>query len=245
MTTSPKKLKKDGIVEALFEVRFTTSAIPELYVGRLVAGIAAIEEGMVVERLPMADFPAPIRRADPNLAHQPTLQLRTRNGTRLARIGETVISWHALQSYPGWPVFQPEIDRIITLLRTSVEGLTVVRTGLRYLNFLNPKDHLVGGLKDLTLDVSIDGKVLEAPVNINYQRDSADFRATVRIATPDFIQPRPMDVALMIDIDMNTEGMNGPPIGDIPRWVEVAHTALKHEFFTLFKPEILKNLVEE
>jgi uncharacterized protein (TIGR04255 family) len=245
MAKRPKKLKKDGIVEALFEVRFTTPALPEVYVGRLVSGVASFEAGMVIERLPIADLPPPIRRADPNLAYQPTLQLRSSNGSRLGRIGESVISWHELQPYPGWPVFQPEIVRINDLLMKSVDDLTIARVGLRYLNFLNPQDHLVQGLKDLTLDVSIKKKVIDHPININYLREFSRYKMSLRIATPEFIQPRPAGVSLLIDIDMHTEGKENPGPKDIPAWVEEAHTSLKDEFFTLLKPEILKSLVEE
>lgn len=245
MANRPKKLKRDGITEALFEVRFSTAAFPEVYVGRLVAGVASFEEGMAIERLPLADLPAPMRRADPALAYQATLQLKNRAGTRIGRIGETVISWHVLAPYPGWGVFQPEIARINDLLSASVEGLTVQRVGFRYLNFMKSKDHHVEGLKDITLDVSISGKVIDLPVNLAYERNASDHKLVTRIATPEFIPSRPEDVSLVIDIDVHSEGKTNPTPQQMLAWVENAHTLLKEEFFTLLKPEIMKTLIEE
>jgi uncharacterized protein (TIGR04255 family) len=199
----------------------------------------------VLERLPMADLPVPMRQSDPNLAFQPTLQLKNPSGTRLARIGEMVISWHALPPYPGWEAFQPEIQKIMDLLQSAVEDLEISRVGFRYLNFLKADDHSVEGLRDLTLDVLIGGQALDIPLNVAYQRDLASHRMTVRIATPEFVQPGRTDFSLLLDIDLNTDGTRCPEPTAIIEWVESAHTLLKEEFFTLLKPEILQTLVED
>jgi uncharacterized protein (TIGR04255 family) len=245
MAKSPIKLKKDGIVEALFEVRFATPAIPEMVVGQLVGDIAAMAPQMALERTPLADLPAPMRRADPNLAYQATLQLRSADGLRIGRVGDNVVSWHMLAPYAGWAVFRPEIEQLVERVKRSINDLSIVRAGFRYLNFLNATDHLVGGIKDLTLDVTIKGKVIDYPINVNYHRDFRDHRITTKIATPEFIQPRPPDVSLYIDVDVHTEDRPSPHVDELLPWVDRAHDLLKDEFFTLIKPEILKELVEE
>lgn len=245
MAKSPRKLKKDGIVEALFELRFATNAISEVYLGRVVSAIAAIEPAMVVERLPLADIPAPMRRGDPSLAYAATLQLKNANGSRIARVGDNVISWHVTQPYPGWDVFGPEIRRVLEAARGSVAPLEIVRLGLRYLNFLNPTDHLIHGIQDLSLDVTINGKVVDYPINANYMHDFPTHRVLTKIATPEFIQPRQPNVSMFIDVDVNTDEKPAPAFEAITAWVETAHNVLKDEFFTLIKPEILKDLVEE
>src|SRR5208337_1499487 len=77
----------EAFAEALLELRFISNDVPEVLLGHLASNLP---HGMVTERLPLADFPAPIRRGDPNLAHQPILQLASNDRRRLARIGEQV-----------------------------------------------------------------------------------------------------------------------------------------------------------
>jgi uncharacterized protein (TIGR04255 family) len=245
MTNGQRKLKKDAIVEALFEMRFNSTALPELYIGRLASEIASLEEGMSIQRLPIADLPAPLRRADPSLAYQPTLQAQNKAGSRLARVGETVISWHVLGKYPGWPVFQPEIASLMARVEKVLEGASLVRLGLRYLNFFKTNDHFVEGVKDLSLDVAVNGTVIDYPIAINYHRDFPNHRLATKIATREFIEPRPEDVSLLVDIDVHTDERPCPQIADALRWVEEAHSILEDEFFNLLKPEIMKKLVEE
>jgi uncharacterized protein (TIGR04255 family) len=246
MVDVPQKLKKDGIVEALFEVRFTSPAISEVYLGRLVAGISAMKAGLTIERLPMANLPFPMRRGDPNLAFQPTLQLKSDSLGRIARIGEMVVSWHALAPYPGWELFSPEINQVFEVVVSSVDDISIVRLGFRYLNLLNATDHQIQGLKDLTLDVLIGGETLDIPLNVAYQKDSEGRRMAVRIATPEFVQTATgPNFSLLLDIDVNTDGTSCPPTKAVIDWVEGAHTALKQEFFTLLKPEILHSLIED
>ncbi|MET3348338.1 uncharacterized protein (TIGR04255 family) [Bradyrhizobium japonicum] len=231
MAKRPKKLKRDGIVEALFELRFTSNAISEVYLGRIVAAIVAIDQTMTVERLPLADIPAPMRRADPSLIYAATLQLKNAAGTRIARVGDNVVSWHATTPYPGWEVFGPEISRVLAAVQRSVEDLTIMRTGLRYLNFLNGDDHLIHGIVDLALDVTIGGKVIDYPINTNYMRDFPTHRVTMKVASPEFIQPRQPNVAVFIDVDVHTDDRGPPSFEAIGSWVETAHNLLKERIF--------------
>lgn len=149
MAKSPTKLKKDGIIEALFEVRFATSIIPEMFVGRLAADIASMAPQMALERMPIADLPAPMRRADPNLAYQPTLQLKSTAGLRVGRVGDNVVSWHLLAPYAGWAVFKPEILQLLERTKKSIDDIRIARAGFRYLNFLGERIILSVGLKTL------------------------------------------------------------------------------------------------
>lgn len=245
MKELPHKLKKDALVEVLFEVRFSTAALSEVYVGKLIAALSGIEPGMLVERLPMADLPAPLRKADPNLAYQPTIQIKNKDGKRVARIGEMVASWHALAAYPGWDVFSKEIAKFTEAVAGAVEGIAVDRLGLRYLNFLNPQDHNVRGLPDLTIDVTIGETVLDAPLNVQYQRTRNGQIFGVRVATPEYVQPGRTDFSLLVDLEIYSDGNEKLSLDGVLPWVETAHTSIKDQFFTLLKEEVLQSLVEE
>jgi hypothetical protein len=108
----PTKLKVDGLKEALFEIRFRSNLTPEVFTGQLAGKLGGIE------RLPFADIPFPIRRSDPNLAHQAILQARS--DRRLAKIGEQVFSWHVFPPYPGWQIFKGEVESKLGVLRETI-----------------------------------------------------------------------------------------------------------------------------
>jgi uncharacterized protein (TIGR04255 family) len=245
MNKLPRKLKKDALVEVLFEVRFSTSTLPEVFIGKLIAAISALESGMLIERLPMADVPAPIRKSDPNFAYQPTIQIKNKDGNRIARISEMAASWHAVSAYPGWPAFRKEIEKFNKAVAGAVEGTTVERFALRYLNFLNAKDHNVRGLADVTIDVMIGKIVLDAPLNVQYQRTADGQTLAVRVATPEYVQPGRTDFSLFIDLDVYSKPGEKLGLEQTMKWVKTAHTSIKQQFFTLLKPEVLQSLVEE
>jgi uncharacterized protein (TIGR04255 family) len=245
MNKLPRKLKKDALVEVLFEVRFSTSALPEVFIGKLIAALSALQSGMLIERLPMADVPAPIRKSDPNFAYQPTIQIKNKDGNRIARISEMVASWHALSAYPGWQTFIKEIEKFNKALAASVEGITVDRFGLRYLNFLNAQDHNVRGLSDVTIDVAIGKTVLDAPLNVQYQRTTNGQTLAVRVATPEYVQPGRTDFSVFIDLDVYSQPGEKLRLEQTMKWVKTAHISIKQQFFALLKEEVLQSLVEE
>src|SRR2546427_129180 len=107
----PAKLKQDAIVEAIFEIRFDTSTIPEVLLGRLAdyAPWKAFEQ----RRLPAYEIPDPVRQVDPNLRYTPVFELQHAAGQRSVRIGAHVLSYHQLAPYVGWPAFKPELIRAI------------------------------------------------------------------------------------------------------------------------------------
>ena len=113
MYTLPTKLKADAIVEALCQVQFVSDDLPEVIIGR--ATDFWVKSGYVAERLPIADIPAPIRQADPNLRFQPTIQLREKQGPNLIQIGEQAISFHVAgeKKYPGWDTFREQLKEVV------------------------------------------------------------------------------------------------------------------------------------
>ena len=165
MLDLPRKLKKDSVVEALFEVRFDSGELEEVVVGKLASH--PVWKSFPSNRLPVADIPAPLRRADPNLAYQALLERRNPEGTRVIKIGDRVFSYHALHPYPGWEVFEPELSGAIECAFATAEDFTAKRLGFRYINLLTP-DHRVGGVKTLNFDVTVAGAPLDAPINLNY-----------------------------------------------------------------------------
>jgi uncharacterized protein (TIGR04255 family) len=243
MARIPRKLKDDPIVEALFELRFTSSEISEVVVGKLASWEQWKHFG--TQRLPVADIPATMREQDPNLALQPVLQLQQKDGKRIAKIGPRVFSYHALPPYPGWAVFEPELISCIEHLFSTLNGVTATRFGFRYLNVLT-KSHLIESLRDLNFGIRLADEALTCPVNLNYQRIwTPNHNSVVRIASKEFVQNPAENLTALVDVDIFTPEQFKSSGSEAHGWISEAHEILKKEFFNLLPEAIIDKLEEK
>jgi uncharacterized protein (TIGR04255 family) len=249
MTSTPKKLKPDAVAEALCEVRFEckeSADAPELVIGRLTDFDKW--EGLERRRLPASDIPLALRNADPNLKHQPSIELIEKDGPRRVKLGSNAASFHRFAPYVGWEAFKPELDEMIDFLFSSFSDVKTTRIGFRYIDTFTKEEHGVSGISDLDLNVFISGEEITSSVNINYvKRPAPGHLITIRVASPDLVNaPSKPNLAAMVDIDVYT-----PPAdqmsdsGEVKDWVDAAHTYMKYEFFKLFTDDMMKRLVEE
>lgn len=244
MAKIPKKLKKDGIFQAIFDIRFTSGDLPEVIVGKLASH--SLWKGWDVQRLPISDIPATLRHQDPNLQFQPLFELKEKGGRRLVRIGDRSFSCVALPPYPGWTAWQPELNAAIDVIYQSFGDFTAKQLGLRYINTMTP-DLLIKDTSDLRISVNVAGAPLQGPLVLNYQREaSKDHIAIIRIASRDFVlNPSPPDLSEIIDIDVSTLATFSSNNSKIAvAWLGDAHTLLKEEFFRLFTDETIDKLAE-
>jgi uncharacterized protein (TIGR04255 family) len=240
----PAKLKHDAIVEALLEVRFDTTTIPEVLLGRLAD--CPSWKGFEQERMPTYEIPAFLRQADPNLRYQPIFELHNTEKNRLVRIGGQMLSYHRLAPYESWTKFKPELIAAIDALFAKAEGLTIRRLGLRYINAIRAQLHQISSMADLDLKVTVEDEAV-SNVNVNFTHDlSDDTQCTVRVATTEFVQGTlPPDSRVLIDVDVFTrEGskMNDPQ--KVKQWVESAHIMEKEQFFRLLTDATIDALEE-
>jgi len=249
MSTSPQKLKKDSIAEAICEVRFEcqeSASIPEILVGKL----TDFEDWKSFQkiRLSVMDIPAPIRALNPDLRRQPVMELREEGGPKIVKIGANVLSLHRKAPYAGWERFRPEIYRFVEFLFGSFQDFRCTRLGIRYINIFTREDHGVESVKDLNYQVTLDGKELTSPQNINYQILKHDnHNILVRVASPEFVSGTQKDIcSALVDLDVFTpDDWRGGDRDDAEKWIEDAHTYEKYEFFKLFTPKMKSLLVEE
>ena len=245
----PKKLKHDAIVEAIFEVRFDAdpSSVPEVLFGQLAD--TPDWHGFVQTRLPTADIPAALRRADPNLRFLPAIQLVDPKGSKIVRIGPQVVSYSRRAPYPGWDsIFALEIARVIDVLFKVVSTVSVTRLGLRYINAFRSDFHGINGVENLNLNIAVAREPLTRSLNLNYTvRESENLFCTVRIATKEFAHGSiPENTTVLADIDVFTsEPYKTTEITEVKGWVKSAHTAEKRNFFRLLSDETIKSLRED
>lgn len=247
MNTLPLKLKDDAIVEALCQIQFVSDDLPEVIIGR--ATDFWVKSGYVAERLPIADIPAPIRQADPNLRFQPTIQLREKQGPNLIRIGEQAISFHVAgeKKYPGWDKFRVQLNGVIEALFSNLTNISVNKIGLRYINAIVQDRHFIKDIHDLEFEVSVGGKQLTGPVNLNFNvSEGAAHIVTTRLAHSSFVQGTlPAKTSAVIDVEVSTTNeFLAKNSSDVMSWIEKAHTFEKTAFFALIPNSVQQKLVE-
>lgn len=242
----PLKLKHDFILEAVFELRFETSTLPEVLFGRLADYTPW--QGFRQEPMPAYSIPAVIRQTDPNLRYQPVLQLSGEEGHRSVRIGQQVASYHRTAPYVGWQQLRTELDEFFEAFFLKSENPSVSRLGLRYINAASAELHGIATITDLDLRVLVKQSQIGASVNVNYlSNHERNTQSVVRIATPDFVVGTvPPDATLMIDVDVFTNaGFKTTDVGYVSDWAEFAHEEEKKQFFRLLKQVTIESLREE
>ncbi len=242
----PRKLKHDGIVEALLEIRFDTPAVLEVLYGRL-ADIPSWQ-GFIQRRLPTADIPAPMRNLDPQLRFAPSFELRETNGQRSIRIGPQAVSYHRGAPYVGWSRFKPELFEVVDQLFAKAGSLTIHRLGLRYLNALTKGRHGLSRVSDLNVRLYVAEERLVGNLNVNFTKDvSQETKCTVRVATTEFVQGHlPQDTAAYVDVDVHTnDSFRANEAPAVREWIDFAHDEEKKAFFGLLPPEIINALRED
>ncbi len=231
-------MKHDAIVEALLEIRFDMTTIPEVLLGRLTDWPSG--KGFEHDRMPTYEMPAFLRQTDPYFRYQPIFELHNTEKTRSVRIGGQVLSFHRLPPYEGWTKFKPELDSAIDALFAKAEGLTVRRLGLRYINAIRPELHGISSIAELDIKIAVEGEPIDRNVNLNFTTDlSEDTQCTVRVATAEFVQGiLPPDSCVFIDVDVFTkETFNTNDANRVKKWVVSAHQIEKEQFFRLFTAE--------
>jgi uncharacterized protein (TIGR04255 family) len=248
MAPPPKKLKKDAIAEALCEVRFEceeSTSLPETVVSKL----ADFEPWRHFEKIRLAtsDIPASLRSQVPDLKNQPVLVLREQNGSRLAKIGANVVSYHRLAPYPGWEIFKPEVESTVDYIFQTFRAFRATRLGFRYVNLFTDDDHGITTVANLNYSVHVAGEPLHAPQNLNYRLvRSDDHVVQVRIATPEFVSGSiDKSVHVLADLDVFTPRNFGISSAEAAKkWIKDAHDYEKEEFFKLFTDKMRARLVE-
>lgn len=244
----PVKLKQDAIVEAIFEVRFSTPdrVVPEILLGRLAD--QPQWSGFQHRQLGAAQVPAQIRRENPVLRYQPVIELVPTEGDRAVRIGSEVISFHRLRRYPGWDKFRPELMEVVeALFGKAPPGLKVERLGFRYLNALRSDAHTIKSILDLDLTLEVAGENVSGEINLNFTVSlSRDTECAVRIATPGIVQgDLPPTTSVYVDVDVFTkENFATRDKKFVEAWIDSAHTWEKEQFFRLI-PQPTIDLLKE
>lgn len=132
MQKLPKKLRREPLIDALFEVRL--GGAPQL--GEVLPGFLfhELDPKPIVKRLPAADIPQPMREMDPNLQFAPVSRLEWND--YFIATGDRNIVISCKLPYPGWEKFKAAIlDITKRIAKVGLAG-SVERYSLKYVNLI-------------------------------------------------------------------------------------------------------------
>jgi len=155
----PKKLTKEPLLDAVFEMRFTRS-IPT---SSILPGILydKLEGSKSIEQLSVSSLPIHIRETDPNLRYAPVVRIHWNQF--LIMIGDNNVIIGCKMPYPGWIGFKSAIIKIAKIL-SGVSAIQVIqRYSLKYVDIIPYKD-LKEQIAAVNLKVQLGDHVLEHEV---------------------------------------------------------------------------------
>jgi uncharacterized protein (TIGR04255 family) len=250
----PAKLKKDPLVDAVFEIRFS-SALPASSVipGILFATLKG--NSQQIERLPAFDIPSQMRAANPALQSQPLMRMHW-NDNYLILIGDVSLGLGCKIPYPGWQSFKSHIIDLIKLINPSQFISQIERYSLKYTGIIDGKDlreqtsriKLDLAFGTFTSDLTPDTYNLKSdPFSLRIEMQRDPFLYVMNLAAPataNFPDGK-QRTGLMVDIDGLREHKTanlGEFINELPTRVEEINTRNKQLFFGLLTDETLAYL---
>jgi uncharacterized protein (TIGR04255 family) len=132
-TKMPKKLKKEPIIDAVFELRFT-SLVPASSVlpGILFSKLTGEKK---IDPLPASQLPEQIRNSDPNLQFAPLTRITC--GQFIYSFGDRSMAVACKNPYPGWTAFKSAILEASEYIETAGVISSVQRIGLKYVDMIS------------------------------------------------------------------------------------------------------------
>jgi len=246
MTTLPKKLKKEPLVDAVFEVRFTSSfplgsVLPGLLFGNL-------EGDKKIEQLPLSQLPQIMRDADPNLRFAPLSRLDW--DQFYINVGERSLSVGFKYPYPGWSCFKPAIIKVMDVLKVAGVVKSVERYALKYIDLL-PSTDLREQVGFVNFDVTLAGhKLTDEAFQIRLEIPKGNFIHAVQVVSSATVMLPNGESrqGLIVDVDTiaNQQGVTFDELlVEFSDKLEAIHQANKEVFFDCLQPQTITALEPE
>ena len=234
----PKKLNKEPLLQALFEIRFTANTSASTVLPGLL--FSKLEGDKVTEQLSTAQIPIEIRSQDPNLQFVPISRLIWNNFH--INIGDKNLSIGSPSSYLGWENFKKSILQIIEILDASDIIQSVERYSLKYINLIPFSDNK----KPISL-INIDIYIAEKQVANEFFQLTIERNKDSLINIINIISSAKTPLAggsfkhgIIIDID--TIAIIDSPINKVIENLEKTRQINKQTFFELLTEETLNFL---
>ena len=244
----PVRLQENVIVDAVFELRFTSSK----GFSELVPGSAREIFGDItaIEKTPIADLPSQLREMDPNLQHQPTMRMVWEDIILI--IGDRTLGIGYGTKYPGWNTFKTHIYKLFECLDSSKLSSmisSVERYSFKYIDFI-PKQYYEKLEKPFPITIKLGAdEVINSAMKLQIEKKEEfgvslfEFSAPVQAE----IEDRSVTEGTLISIDTvrfyngNWESFKN----DFNEYLENIHLVNKSCFFDAISTELISRLGAE
>lgn len=242
-TQLPDKLKKEPLIDAIFEVRFAGNAsgadvIPGFLFGKL-------DGEKSIERLPAAELPRPVRDNDANLRFAPLVRLNWRQFT--IAIGDRVLAVGCKLPYPGWSEFKPAILDIVGLVKSLGIIQSVQRYSMKYVDLI-PADSIVEQIARTCISISLgDHHVTKEHFSLRLEIPESEMVHIINIITSAIAElpdgSKKEGVIVDIDTIKNANGVAFDTwLSELSNGLDVMHLANKQKFFDSLAPQTIDDL---
>lgn len=242
-TKLPHKLKKEPLVDAIFELRFS-SKIPA---SSILPGIlfSALPEEKVIEPLPAAQLPKQLRDTDPNLHYAPVVRLIWKEFFIL--ISDRSLAVACKIPYPGWVKFKDAIIQVIQVLSDSSVVENIQRYSLKYVDLI-PSNNVKEQVSFINFNASLGNHKLEKEVfqfRIDIPQDNYIHAIQLVSSAGLTLNDGTKKEGIIIDIDSICD-VGNQQISDFNNKfhekLDDIHLKNKKMFFECITPETLKYL---
>lgn len=240
----PKKLAKEPLFDAIFEIRFkvvpaASSIVPGFLFGKL-------EGTKSIEKLAIGDLPQQLRDQDPNLRFAPVVKLHWESF--LVQVSDRSVSVACTLPYPGWTEFKKAILKILGLLGELKIIESVERFSMKYVDIL-PSKSIEEQVALVNIDVTLGThKLLKENFQLRIEIQKDDLTHVVQIVSSAIVDlPGKGKIeGVIVDIDSikditpeNFIDFLGSLEGER---LEQIHISNKKMFFSCLNPETIQSL---
>jgi uncharacterized protein (TIGR04255 family) len=178
----PRRLRKEPIVEAIWQARFDNAmGLGDIVPGMLFSALQKSHPGLQPRRLPLADIPEAIAKLDPNLRFTPKLLLEEPGGSFLWQVGDRVITLNCRKPYVGWARFKDAIVELTRIIEGSGQVDPPQRHSLRYIDML--AGELADDLSVLKVAMQVGALAVRNRVQLRVEIPEVDCQHVVQVAT--------------------------------------------------------------
>lgn len=204
MDQTPKRLKKEPLIEVIWQVQFEPAAgtpIGDLLPGILFTELRKEFTNLRLQRLPSADIPAQLAAIDPNLRHMAKYRMEQPDSPFMFQTGDRIITLNCRRPYAGWATFKAKILSLVKMIESSRLVPVPLRHSLRYIDLLTlePTPHL----SSLQLSVNLGTFNIQArPLQMRVELLDGTCTHVVQVATPAKVElPEGMKEGSIVDLE--------------------------------------------
>jgi uncharacterized protein (TIGR04255 family) len=228
--TLPKVINPCPILDAIFEIRFTTKTHPSAVFGMMYNVLK--EDFSNVENLPILQLPEAVRTNDPNFKFKP--HYKVSNNKFVTQIGPEVLTISSFPNYAGWEEFSKQIFSILDKVKNIEIIDSVERIGIRYINFF---DHDIFNNIELKVSLGKDDIDYKNTI-IRTEIEQDTFKSSLQVANNANHNKK---LGSIIDIDTFTTNNLQNFFDQKEDLISEGHLKEKELFFSLLKEDFLKS----